>query len=402
MRDSGNPFLVIGGVAVGTTAAGIGKINMLRLFSDEEDALVAATPTPTPSATTPVGEVVFLDFLAGSQLWSIAGVVIVVFALFIVLVGLIGLFRAGHTGMPAAPGVTLLGLGGVMGSLGFFIHYQAGKTPADAEPTPSATPSAPATDPVVLPPVQNLGVIWTYIGLTAAVVAILAAVYFFTQKVRRDRLTEREEENRRREEEERARKLAEEEARRLARIAAHWAKITDLHAELKRRVVDAETDWDMLFDMPALSDVSYRQTRALHRAMRDAENAAITMPDGFTADTPLSGIPYVKKVRAFQSAWDAAYTFAKKLGTAKLPAAEIRTIARIRTLLILAEGSGASEHERATAYDQIRKLLGDLRVVQLPPRALDAIEARRVLAITAEPEVMLATAGEPDRRAFAL
>lgn len=218
--------------------------------------------------------------------------------------------------------------------------------------------------------------------------------------MRRDRLRAIEEANEKAKAEAEAQRLAEEEAARekarreeQERIEARWATITDLHAHLRRKVADAETDWDTLFDLPALSDVSFRQTRALHRAMREAENAVAPMPAGFDEQSPMDRIPYVKKVHAFQDAWESALINARKVGTSKLPAEELRTIKRIRGLLRLAEGNGATENERQTAYAQIRRLLEDLRVVL-------AVEAGKRLALTAAPtkaaEPLRATAAGAD------
>lgn len=165
-------------------------------------------------------------------------------------------------------------------------------------------------------------------------IALLIVLYLFVQKVRRDRTRRIEEENERRRAEAEARRLAEAQAarekaaaERRARIEARWVTITDLHAELKRKVADAETDWDTLFDLPALSDVSHRPTRALHRAMREAENAVAPMSPGFDEHTPMDRIPYVKEVHAFEDAWEAALAHARKVGTSKRPEKE-RSCAR--------------------------------------------------------------------------
>lgn len=264
---------------------------------------------------------------------------------------------------------------------------------SDDEPTPSPSTPTPSSDsPISIPEVENPGAIWNWLGIATFSLVLLVIAYLFVQKIRRDRVRKIELENKRLEAEAEARRLAEEESRRQqmiaerrARLDARWGTITDLHAQLKQRVVDAETDWDTLFSLPALTDVSFRQTRALHRAMREAENAVIPMPANFDERTVMSKIPYVKKVHAFEDAWKIALANAQKVGTTKLPAAEIRMIKRIRVLLTLAEGSG-NDFERASAYEQIRKLLGELRVVQLPARAVAAIESRTVLAITAGPE----------------
>lgn len=65
----------------------------------------------------------------------------------------------------------------------------------------------------------------------------------------------------------------------------------------------------------------------------------------------------------------------------------------------MAEGKGASPHERHTAYTQTRKLLGDLTVVQVPRRTLLAVETSQRLALTSGPEASAVVSSEPAEKA---
>ena len=273
-------------------------------------------------------------------------------------------------------------------------------SPPTSHPAETAPPPKPKSEPFSLPEISNPGAMWTWIAVIAAGIALLIVLYFFVRKVHRDRLRAAQEAKEIAEAEAEAQRLAEEKAARekaaaekKARIRARWTTIVDLHEELKRRVAEAETDWDTLFDLPALTDVSYRQTRALHRAMRDAENAVSPMPPGFDEQTQMERIPYVKKVHAFENAWNAAVANAKKVGTSKLPDEERKTIKSIRRLLLMAEGNGATPNERHTAYEQIRKLLSKLRVVQVPQRTLLAVESTQRLALPSAQSVVDAAHG---------
>lgn len=105
------------------------------------------------------------------------------------------------------------------------------------------------------------------------------------------------------------------------------------------------------------------------------------MPATFALSTDLNTLAYHKAVRAFEGAWEAAYAYAQRIGTTKIPAKELKTIQRIRALLILAEGVGATDHERHTAYTQIRKMLGDLKTIKVPDRDLLHIEEKQCLAL---------------------
>lgn len=386
--------------------------------------MTPTTPTPSPSPVDPESSgdlVTVLDEMQGLIGGMGGTLLIMIGAISIVWAGVLlikKLMSPDSYGSSWGSILVMLIMGGAMSSGGLTLISGTGSDPeaeqrpknldgsggATQSPTPEATdpPSPqPTSDPIALPEISNPGALWTLIGIAAAVIALLVVLYLFAQKVQRDRIRRVQEENERLEAEAEAQHLAEEKAARekaaaekKARIEARWATITDLHAALKGKVAQAETDWDTLFDLPALSDVSYRQTRALHRAMREAENAVAPMPPGFDEHTVMDRIPYVKKVHAFEDAWAAAMANAKKVGTSKLPTEELKTIRRIRRLLLMAEGNGASANERHTAYTQIRKLLGDLSVVQVPQRTLLAVEANQRLALTGGPAADARAAAE--------
>lgn len=213
-----------------------------------------------------------------------------------------------------------------------------------------------------------------WIGVAIAAIALIAAIIWGISKLRHRKQLQRQQ----LEVQEAQCKAQEEEQ---ARIVARWKTVIDRHEAMRRNVIHAETDWDMLFDLPALTDIKVRATSRLYHAMRDAENAVPDMPATFTLSTDLNTLAYPKAVRAFEDAWETAYAYAQRISTTKIPAKELKTIQRIRALLTLAEGVGATDHERHTAYTQIRKMLGDLKTVKVPDRALLHIEEKQRLAL---------------------
>ena len=57
-----------------------------------------------------------------------------------------------------------------------------------------------------------------------------------------------------------------------------WQKYIDTHGRLKDKVLEIETDWDLLFSYPTLVDSSVPQTREFHRALRAADTASSEPP----------------------------------------------------------------------------------------------------------------------------
>lgn len=225
-------------------------------------------------------------------------------------------------------------------------------------PTPSTTPTPPVeSDPIVLPRVENLETLWLIpLGLLV-LAAFVAAIW-----VGRRELTKRRAEQ-----------------QRLAKVRAgaegRWAKLKERHRALEAKVLHAETDWDMLFSYPALTDVSVPTTAAMFRAMNAATAAEVSMPDVNLERATTAWHPYAQAVDDFALAWEAASLHAKKLGQAGIPKEERKKVAEIRTLLAMAENSGSSDLERRHAYARAQRLMDELTSYHLPAKALAQVEA---------------------------
>ncbi|MCS3494401.1 putative transporter YbjL [Arthrobacter sp. JUb119] len=253
------------------------------------------------------------------------------------------------------------------------MNKETGNENSEAKPDPSPTPTPlPETTAPADTGTPLMVLLW--IGVAIAAIALIAAIIWSISKLRQRQQRQRKQ----LEAQEAQRKALEEEQ---AKIAERWKTVTDRHEAMRRNVLKAETDWDMLFDLPALTDIKIRATSKLYRAMRDAENAIPDMPATFTLSTDLNTLAYPKAVHAFEDAWETAYANAQRISTTKIPAKELKTIQRIRALLTIAEGVGATDHERHTAYTQIRKMLGDLKTIKVPKRALLHIEEKQRLAL---------------------
>lgn len=167
--------------------------------------------------------------------------------------------------------------------------------------------------------------------------------------------------------------------------AATWQSYHDRHNELLRKILHAETDWDTLFFMPALSDSSVPQTLTMLRAMRTANTLRDTagkMPPNLDDGDDLTKLPFPRAVEDFALAWEAAERHARKVGQKNVPLAERRLIKQIRTLLDMAENSAASETERNLAYKRAQALIGDLESIHIPAKAMEQLEERKLLALT--------------------
>lgn len=167
--------------------------------------------------------------------------------------------------------------------------------------------------------------------------------------------------------------------------AATWQSYHDRHNELLRKILHAETDWDTLFFMPALSDSSVPQTLTMLRAMRTANTLRDTagkMPTNLDDGDDLTKLPFPRAVEDFALAWEAAERHARKVGQKNVPLAERRLIKQIRTLLDMAENSAASETERNLAYKRAQALIGDLESIHIPAKAMEQLEERKLLALT--------------------
>lgn len=246
--------------------------------------------------------------------------------------------------------------------------------PDGSDPTPKPESPKPevTSDPITLPAIENLGTLWFILGAIVVAVFVIFAVLFLTRAGRKEARARLE------------RRAIEDE------FASRWLAVKDLHQKMLRKITHAETDWDTLFFMPALSDMGVPATRKLYDAYREAENASDAIPR--TPVDDISVLAYPKAVYAFQAAWDAAEREARRIGQSRLTREERKTIKEIKNLLAIAENSAASPNEREIAYRRVQNLVKTLTQIVLPQAALAAIEAglTKTLEIEAAPEKVIA------------
>ena len=252
---------------------------------------------------------------------------------------------------------------------------QGGSTASgpSATPTPSSTAAptssapAPEPNPISLPKLENADTLWLALGLLLGVIVVAFVVYVIVKRIARDLAKARAV---------KAARLARE-----ARLDRKWQEIVDRHRDLEKRFLEAETDWDMLFNYPALTDVTVPTTAAMVRAMQAAADADSHRPEDLDETTDLSMLPYPRAVTEFGMKWDAALRYAKKIGQSGIPKEERKQIEQIRALLALAENSGASESERRVAYERAHVLIKKLQSITLPAKAVAAIEEHTRLSL---------------------
>lgn len=329
-----------------------------------------------------------LDGLVSQALW----VIVPVLSAMLVVVGSVAVFiavmrwtRAGRRADAARPAFfgaahIVIGLflptivGGLIGDARTTSGEGAPLSGSTAAPSPTSTPrSSPSPS---APPSQSTGdLTWltTVLGIVAALILLVLLVVLVAHVAGRVRRSLRAS---------RARAAAELATRN--RLTVAWQGFHDRHNDLLRRILHAETDWDSLFSLPALTDPNVPETHAMLLAMRSAgvlRDAAGDMPGGLTPESNLADLPYPKSVLEFSVAWDAAERNARRLGLKSVPAAERKLIKEIRTLLDLAENGAASQTERSLSYRRALKLIESLQAVHVPPRAVAQLEERQQLAI---------------------
>jgi hypothetical protein len=123
-------------------------------------------------------------------------------------------------------------------------------------------------------------------------------------------------------------------------------------------------------DRPTLDDVSVPQTAALVEALAAADDARRSEDID----------RYQRAVTALSTAWKAADDHARKTGLRHLEPDERHSVELARKLLKTALDGSGSEHERRSAYTKARTLLDGILVV--PPKAIEALEAKHRLAVT--------------------
>lgn len=304
---------------------------------------------------------------------------LMVAAIVMVLLGGIALLRSAfdsYSGGSVAPAIIFIALSGVLFGAGGLIKNIANDTASvTADPSPSASPSASVTEtpsptPTVsatpAPPSEPVDyTLWWLIPLI--VVCVLVAIgllYLMTRTVRRD-LSSRKQQR---------------ETREL--LDSRWSEYTSRHDRIKRKALDAETDWHMVFSYPALQDTSVPQTAAFYTALRHADERRGPRPQDLKASDNMSGLPYPRAVITVEDAWATALRHAERTGLHLIPAAERKTIKRIRDLLKLAENAGGTANEREMAYARAQKLMQSLQSVTVPAKLYGALEDQHRAALT--------------------
>ncbi|MGW3930385.1 hypothetical protein ACWECC_20120 [Streptomyces microflavus] len=127
-------------------------------------------------------------------------------------------------------------------------------------------------------------------------------------------------------------------------------------------------DFLSALECPALNDPSIGETERFDRARIDADDARITVRHG--QDEHLVAA-YHEAVAELEVSWRIARDHAGRLGTSYLEPAVSRRLAKATDLVAVVRG-GATEHERALAYQRVRRLVGTS--VRVPQLAVLAIE----------------------------
>jgi hypothetical protein len=276
--------------------------------------------------------------------------------------------------------IGVIGAGGAV-VLTSFLRNGFGDEPA-SEPSPHATPSTTASrEPSSIhEAVQGpADLTWLFIllGVILAVLLTAVLVWVLVAIGQRARRSVRE-----------GRERVKAELERVQRLTDAWQTFRDRHDELLRKIVHAETDWDSLFFLPALTDPNVDQTHRMLLAMRTANTLRDTageLPSGLAADVDLTAFPYPRAVEDFAHAWDIAERHARRVGQKKMPAAERKIIKEVRTLLDVAENSAASQTERPLAYRRAQTLLKSLDSVHVPQSLMAQLEESQRLMLTTAP-----------------
>lgn len=236
---------------------------------------------------------------------------------------------------------------------------------ATAAPSPS-----PSTQLASAAPSADYSFIWVALGIIGALVLIAGLTAFLILQLRRLTASKLELQERR--------NAKAEDHRRALEI---WQGYRNVHDGLKLAVLDAETDWDLIFQYPALVDGSVPQTRDFHRALQEANAQSATPPAELNLSMAIGELPYPRLVGVADEAWASAWKFARRTGTRLIPREERKRIDQIVKLLRMARSTGGSEQERAIAYERAAKLVSELRFVKVPEATLQALGAESRLML---------------------
>lgn len=220
-----------------------------------------------------------------------------------------------------------------------------------AEPTPTPTP-IPTVTVMATPPPRTSGSLESDLivaGITLGAAVLIGLIYLLLRKyfaVRPEQVEKR-----------RLRKSD------LALAQVQWKDYVERFEKTKRKVAQAEMDWNMIFDLPALRDPSVDVTHRMHVALRDASIAldGVVLPKGATT-TEVEAMAFPKAVIEFERAWEVAYNNAVHVGQSFLSAEEREVLTKMKHLVALATNGGATDAERVLAYQRIQALSKRLRV----------------------------------------
>lgn len=163
-------------------------------------------------------------------------------------------------------------------------------------------------------------------------------------------------------------------AERRSAFVTRWERVESSYQDLLRKITHAETDWDTLFSLPALQDVTVPETAALFLAQRRASESRTELPR-VTPDAAFESLPFPAAVSEFALAWNVAMRTAQRLGTKNIPAEERKIISEVRSLISITEDSASSPNEREIAYRRIASLVQKLHSLVIPKKAMASIEA---------------------------
>lgn len=278
---------------------------------------------------------------------------------------------------------SFISIGGVVMFSGGLMPSTEGESGSTDEPssspTPETTPSPEPTtetspeprDPISLPKIENTETIFIVLGIIIVVTIMLAIAYMVIKSIAKSRAH--------------GKQLEEQQAA----LAKKWDQFTQRANRIRAKLYEAETDWDMLFNFPAITDISVPTTAKLHVALRNLDSVGSDIPLSLRNNPEKTDkileYAYPKSVLALECAWQAAFAHARLVGQSVLPAKERETVREIQQLLKTALDSGASENERDMFYRRAQKLIKTLRHVSVPERAFSVLEGRTRLMITASP-----------------
>jgi hypothetical protein len=167
--------------------------------------------------------------------------------------------------------------------------------------------------------------------------------------------------------------------RRRRRSAAEWiATLSARFDAVREEYGGYQSDLLAVLDRPALADSSVPQTAAFITAYGVAQDTERVVRRTRSAQTVAT---FEAAVRNLETAWRIAREYAARVGADAIPASERSKVTRAIDALRLALAGGGNPAERQAAYRLAMRLIE--RVINVPWRAIAAVEADQRLALTA-------------------